>query len=194
MRPNVWRDPAVPSAPAPGAYERSGYDRGHLAPNYAMETRYGPEIQKLTFRMTNIAPQSPALNRGVWRDVEHRIADLWTARYGELWVVVGCISNPRKETLSGTAIDVPDRFYQLIVAQEGLDVRVQAVLFEQTVKAGAWAARHLITVDELEALTGLDFLPELPRFIQDPLEAELPTRLWPVRWQDLLRQFLLRFN
>lgn len=193
-RPNFTRDPEVPSSPAPGAYERTGYDRGHMAPNHAIETRYGESLQKLTFRMTNIAPQTPALNRGVWRDVEHRIADLWTARYGEIWVIVGCISNTKGETLCGTSIDVPERFYQLIVCQEGLDVRAQAVLFEQSVSARAWAARYLLSIDELEKLTGLDFLPELPRFIQDPLEAELPSRLWPVRIQDLLKQLLLRFN
>jgi hypothetical protein len=50
--------------------------------------------------MSNIAPQSPALNRGVWRDVEHRIADLWTARYGEIWVVVGCISGAGQPYIS----------------------------------------------------------------------------------------------
>ena len=92
LRPSFAKDPSVPSAPAPKDYTKSGYDRGHMAPNYAITTRYGEATQKLTFMMSNIAPQTPALNRGVWRDVEHRIADLWTARYGEIWVVVGCIS------------------------------------------------------------------------------------------------------
>ena len=57
-----------------------------------------------------------------------------------------------------------------------------------------WAARHLVTIDELEELSGLDFLPDLPGFIQKPLEAELPTRLWPVNFADIFRQFLLRFG
>ena len=44
--------------------------------NHAIESRYGAEEQEKTFMMSNIAPQSPVLNRGVWRNVEHRIADL----------------------------------------------------------------------------------------------------------------------
>ena len=194
-RPNFNRDRAVSSAPFPSAYARSGYDRGHMVPNYAIVTRYGEEEQRKTFLMSNIAPQTPALNRGVWRNLEHRIADLWTAKYGEIWVIVGCIS-PRGnfETVSGTDIDVPEKFYQLVVAQEGLNIRAFAVLLEQTAPWNTYAARHLVTIDELEKLSGLDFLPDLPSFIQTPLEAELPTRLWPIRLQDVLRQLLLRYS
>ena len=192
-RPRFTKDRSVPLAPSPEAYAKSGYDRGHMVPNYAIVTRYGQDEQKKTFLMSNIAPQSPALNRGVWREVEHRIADLWTARYGEIWVVVGSISPQRSETLSGSEIDVPESYYQVIMAQEGMDVRALAVLFDQSVGWKEWAARHIVTIDELETLTGLDFNPELPSFIQEPLEADLPNRLWPIRWQDLFRQIALRF-
>ena len=193
-RPNFVKDKSVDTCPTGGAYERCGYDRGHMVPNYAMATRYGEAVQKRTFQMTNIAPQSPALNRGVWRQVEHRIADLWTARYGEIWVIVGCISGNRLgETLSGTDIDVPGQFYQVVVAQEGLDIRAFAVIFDQEVAWDAWPTRHLVSIDEVEELSGLNFLPDLPSFIQDPLEAELPSRLWPINKLDIFKQISLRF-
>ena len=192
-RPSFTKDRAVPAAPSPGDYAKSGYDRGHMAPNFAIATRYGEEMQRQTFKMSNISPQSPALNRGVWRDVEHRIAELWTARYGEIWVVVGCISRGG-ETIGQTGIDVPTDYYQVILAQEGLDIRALAILVPQSVGWHDWAARHIITIDELEQLTGLDFNPELPDFIQSPLEAELPTRLWPVRPLDVFRQIAFRFT
>ena len=193
-RPSFLIDRAVPAAPRPDAYVKSGYDRGHMAPNYAIMTRYGEAERRKTFLMSNVAPQTPALNRGVWREVEHRIADLWTARYGEIWVVVGCISPQYgRETLAQTDIDVPTDFYQVVVAQEGMDVRALAVVFKQDVPWREWAARDLISIDELEQLTGLDFNPELPSFIQDPLEAELPSRLWPIRFRDIFRQIALRF-
>jgi endonuclease G len=166
-----------------------------MAPNYAIVTRYGEAAQKQTFLMSNIAPQSPALNRSVWRNLEHRIADLWTARYGEIWVIVGALSSSgNRETVSGTDIDVPDAYYQIVVAQEGMNVRAFAVLIEQTVPWRAYAARHLISIDELEELTGLDFLPDLPDFIQRPLESELPSRLWPVRVRDIFRLLALRVS
>ena len=195
QRPNFVKDKSVDTCPAASAYERCGYDRGHMVPNYAMATRFGEAVQRRTFQMTNIAPQSPALNRGVWRQVEHRIADLWTARYGEIWVIVGCISGDRSgETVSGTDIDVPGRFYQVVVAQEGLDIRALAVVCEQEVPWDAWPTRYLVTIDELEELSGLDFLPDLPGFIQEPIEAELPSRLWPIRKRDIFKQIALRFS
>ena len=178
----------------PDAYAKSGYDRGHLVPNYAIATRYGDAERRKTFLMSNVAPQTPALNRGVWREVEHRIADLWTARYGEIWVVVGCLSPQYgRETLGATDIDVPTDFYQVIIAQEGMDVRAVAMLFRQDVSWREWAARNIVSIDELERLTGLDFNPELPAFIQDPLEAETPSRLWPIRLRDIFRLVALRF-
>lgn len=193
-RPAFTKDREAANSPAPGAYDHSGYHRGHMVPNHAIESRYGSAEQKKTFMMSNIAPQTAALNCGVWRDLEHRIADLWPRRYGEIWVVVGSIPNDMKETLSGSDIEVPSRFFQVVVAQEGMDVRAFAVLFDQNVSWREWAARNLVTIDELEELSGLDFLPDLPGFIQKPLEAELPTRLWPVNFADIFRQFLLRFG
>lgn len=190
-RPAFSKDKSVSSSPSPAAYTNTGLDRGHMAPNYAIQTRFGETAQKLTFLMTNIAPQSPALNRGVWKDVEHRIAELWTARYGEIWVIVGTIgttTNP--QYIISEHIEVPEKFYQLIVAQEGYDVRALAVVFDQDVNWRHWAARSIVTIDELEDMTGFDFLAELPSFIQAPLEAELPSRLWPVKFEDALKSVL----
>ncbi len=191
-RPGFTRDRSVPNAPSPNDYRKSGYDRGHMVPNHAVASRYGQAAQKLTFMMSNIAPQTPALNRGVWRDLEHRIADLWTARYGEIWVVVGCVS--ADGGMLASDIDLPSAYYQIVIAQEGMHVRAFAVLLEQNVGWDEWAARNIVTIDELEELSGLDFNPELPSFIQTPLEAELPTRLWPVRLRDIFAQIALRFS
>ena len=55
-RPNFTRDKEAANSPAPSAYERSGYDRGHMVPNHAIESRYGTEDQKKTFLMSNVAP------------------------------------------------------------------------------------------------------------------------------------------
>lgn len=195
-RPSFTIDRSVASSPKPGDYTGSGYDRGHMAPNHAISSRYGAAAQKLSFMMSNIAPQTPALNRGVWREVEHRIADLWTERYGEIWVVVGAVSTPTKtETVSGSDIDVPTAYYQIVIAQTGYDVRALALCFDQhSVGYGEWPSRHLISIDDLEEMTGLDFNPDFPEFIASPLEAELPSRLWPVGAAGAFRQFLLHYR
>ncbi|MCQ2388717.1 MAG: DNA/RNA non-specific endonuclease [Kiritimatiellae bacterium] len=193
-RPSFRRDPEVPNCPSADAYARSGYDRGHLAPNHAIATRFGPDEQRKTFLMTNVAPQSPSLNRGPWRFVERAIADVWTRRYGEIWVVAGTIPSSSGERVSGTEVDVPDACWQVIAAQTADGVRAMAFVMPQTIRFGAFPVHHLVTVDELERLTGLDFFPELPGFLQEPLEADLPTRLWPVDFFDVFRLMALRFT
>ena len=188
-RPGFHKDKAVPSSPSAGDYSSTGYDRGHMAPNYAIETRFGKDAQKRTFAMTNVSPQSPELNRGPWRELEHRIADLWTAKYGEIWVVVGALSGAggARETLSGTSIDVPESYYMVIAAQTSEGVRALAVLLPQTVGYGTFPVHHILTIDRLEQITGFDFFPDMPGFLQDALESDLPTRLWPIRFFDAFK-------
>lgn len=194
-RPNFRKDPDVPQSPAAGAYGQTGYDRGHLAPNHAIETRFGPDVQRKTFYTTNIAPQRPALNRGAWRLVERMASDLWTAKYGELWVLVGTIpgDNGTRERLSGTAINVPEAFWTVIVAQNEDGVRALALILPQSADFDAFPMHGLTTIDEIERLSGFDLLPELPAFLAKPLEAETSTRLWPVRFIDLYKLIALRF-
>jgi len=194
-RPGFKPDRGVPSAPPVSAYATTGYDRGHMAPNRAIVTRFGPEEQKKTFLMSNIAPQTPDLNQGPWREVEQRIADLWTARYGEIWVIVGSVSAPPgdvRETLSGTSVDVPLAYWQLIVAHDSDGVRAQAMVFPQIISKSAFPVHYLVSIDELERLTGWDFLADLPDYLERPLEADRPTRLWPLRWYDAFRLMIIR--
>ena len=79
-------------------------------------------------------------------------------------------------------------------SQEGMNVRALAVVIPQAVPWSAWAARYIVSIEELEEMTGLDFNPDMPGFIQRPLEAELPTRLWPVRLRDIFRLIRLWFT
>ena len=185
-RPNFTKDREAAGSPVSGAYSRTGYDRGHMVPNHAVATRFGPEAQKETFLMSNVAPQTPSLNRGIWREIEHRIADLWTARWGETWVIVGALSRGH-ETLGGSGVDVPTHFYQIVVAQKDGETRALAMLVEQRVPWRAWPKRYIVSIDELERRTGLDFLPNMPRAEQDALEAATPTRMWPVRLRDVFK-------
>ena len=196
-RPNFSKDRNVASAPSPTAYTGSRYDRGHMVPNHAIVTRFGPDEQRKTFLMTNIAPQAPSLNRGPWREMERRIADLWTARYGEIWVIVGALpgsSATARETIADGNIDVPERYYMIAVAQSEDGVRALAVLLPQTADRWAFPVHNIVTIDELEKLSGLEFFPEMPSFLKRPLQADLPTRLWPIRFRDILKLILLRFT
>ena len=55
-------------------YTNGGYDRGHMV--RSEERTRTVEDNKSTFLLTNIIPQRPDLNQGVWLDFEYFLEDL----------------------------------------------------------------------------------------------------------------------
>ncbi|HEY0947179.1 MAG TPA: DNA/RNA non-specific endonuclease [Opitutaceae bacterium] len=162
---------------SPEDYTGSGYDRGHLAPNYAIATRYGEEAQRETFLMSNIIPQRHTLNAGPWKDLEMKTATSYPGRFGEVWVIVGPVFGAHPETLrNGTAI--PDAGFMILIDESDGRVRLQALLLPQDTPAGADLDGFLTTVDEIERRTGLDFLSELEDSAENQLEANRAGRVW----------------
>lgn len=161
----------------PEIYTRSGYDRGHLAPNFVIATRYGPQAQEETFRMSNIIPQKHALNAGLWKQLEQRVAKSYPGRFGEVWVLAGPVFGERPEKLR-RRVAVPEACYMIIVDESEGRVRAAAFLFPQDTPAEAPLDHYLTNIDEIERRTGLDFLSELPDPAETALEARRLERVW----------------
>jgi len=159
-----------------GDYTNSGFDRGHLAPNYAISTRYGVAAQRETFLMSNIVPQKPDMNQGPWRILEETISD-YAQRFDEVWVITGPLYDDRP-TFIGPQVEVPDSFFKIVVDQTGRGLRVLAFIMPQDVRRSDDPVRFLRSVDEIEAYSGLDFLSALPDEVETALEASCPTKLW----------------
>lgn len=158
-------------------YARSGYDRGHMAPNYAIAIHYGRAAQEETFRLSNICPQKHALNAGPWKELEQRIAANYPARFGEVWVLAGPVFSEKPPRLK-RRIAVPEAFYMIVVDENEGRVRTEAFLFSQDTPAEADLNRYLTSIDEIERRTGLDFLSQLPAEAQNALEARVASRVW----------------
>lgn len=169
-------DPRTVARIEPGVYNRSGYDRGHLAPNYAIATRYGEAAQKETFLMSNITPQKHGLNAGLWKELEQKIATNYPGRFSEVWVIAGPVFGARPQNLQ-RRVAVPEACYMIIVDESDGRVRAQAFLFPQE-PADATLDAYLTTIDELERRTGLDFLRDLPDDAENALEARQVERAW----------------
>ena len=158
-------------------FTNSGYDRGHMAPNYAIGSRYGQEAQKETFLMSNISPQTKELNQMWWRVLEEKEVNDFAVRLERVWVVTGPVFNGTVKKLHG-GVDVPTAFYRIILDEESGQPRVLAFLAPQTVTGNEPLSQFLTSVREIERQTGLDFYAELPREVQDKLEPPRAERLW----------------
>ena len=160
-----------------GDYTNSGYDRGHMAPNYAVGVVYGQEAQMETFLMSNIVPQTPELNRGPWKDLEQLIAKEYLQAFGEIWVITDPIyREPVVRLRSGVA--VATAYFKGRVDVDRSGIRVLAFVMPQEIERGAKEGAYLVSVDQIEAATGLDLLSGLDDDVEDRLESVSANRLW----------------
>ncbi len=161
----------------PDEYTGSGYDRGHMAPNYAIGAHFGAAAQLETFLMSNIIPQKHSLNAGLWKELERRAATSYPARFREIWVVVGPVFGERPARLRG-GVAVPEACWMVLVDEDAGGVRALAFWFPQDTPAQAQLERYLTTIDRIETAIGFDLFPELP----DPAEAVLEAKTAPRAW------------
>lgn len=185
-------------------YTGSGYDRGHLAPNYAIAKVHGREAQLETFLMTNISPQKPNLNRKIWQRIEQTAMDYFAPLKKEVWVITGPIfagsaldySKPRlaRKAKQGqgtekTFIEIPTAFYKIFIAPATQDrpIEVLAFIVPQDVKGNEPLTKFVRSVREVEKQTGLDFMHRLPQPEQDKLEQTVLPELWQLEQVSRLK-------
>lgn len=159
-------------------YTHSGFDRGHLAPNFAVVTRYGLDAQIESFLMTNIVPQKPALNRQWWERLERLIARDYSEAYDNVWVLLGPVFNDTGNWLQGNKVKVPTHFYKIIKAEKNGVFEMKAFLVHQEVEGSENHEPYLTAVKDIEDLTGLNFNPLLIETFADSLENQKAQWMW----------------
>jgi endonuclease G len=167
----------------------SGFDRGHMAPRFAISSRHGKPGNDATFIMSNVCPQFHDLNDGHWGDLEEWIAGAkrgsrflpgWADEYQRAWVIVGPIFEGDRPTLPDTAVQVPSGFYGIVVDEHEGEPRVLAFIMPHVDAREPELVPFLRTVREIETVTGLDFLSGLPDAVENVVETSQATALWPL--------------
>ncbi len=161
-------DPAIREKgwphPADRDYVRSGWDRGHLLPS---ADRLGSkEENEATFLFSNVSPQSPALNRRVWKSLEEEIRR-YASRYDTLLIVTGGICTHEGERIGGSGITVPGSFFKAVFARkEGGYISAGFLIPNAaSVPGGCWD--YSLPVRELEQLLGMEFFYTLPDSLKE---------------------------
>lgn len=157
-------------------YARSGFDRGHMAPNFGIARCYGRKAQEETFLMSNVVPQYPMLNGGVWRELERRVALNYTARFGAVWVLTGPVFNRFPHRTLSSGVWIPDGFFKIVIEEGVRGLRVMGFVIPQ--EATGEIEDYLTSVDEIERLTGIDFLWKLEESVEEILEGKVERNAW----------------
>ncbi|WP_375435785.1 DNA/RNA non-specific endonuclease [uncultured Hymenobacter sp.] len=188
-------DPALPGTfytVTRNSYTGSGFDKGHNCPSADRTTDL--DDNSATFLMTNMLPQAPNNNQRTWGDLEE-----WTrqqVRNGqEVYIVMGSYGkggtglNGPKTSIDNGRVTVPAHVWKvLVILPEGADdlrriaagqARIIAVDTPNDQSVSPDWSRYRVSIDALEAATGLDLLSKLPLDVQTRLQA--PVDAGPVR-------------
>jgi endonuclease G len=157
------------------------YDRGHLAPLASFK---GSRDASQVDYYSNIVPQKKDLNEGSWQKLEQIERNIVCS--GEmLWVMTGPLYESQMAPLpqADEPHTVPSGFWKILVLLRGNGPWVAAFIFGQDTPRDSPVAGHLVSVDEIEARSHLDFFRELPSSLENSIEA---TALTTQQWQASL--------
>lgn len=172
-------DPMVPQNESAHTndYKHSGYDRGHMAP--AADMKWDEQAMKESFYLSNICPQNPNLNGGVWKDLEEQVRDL-ALQKGEIFIICGPIVNDFSNTIGENKVVVPQAFFKVLLQEENGKIHTIGFVYEN-ISGRKPMSTYAMTVDEVEEITGIDFFPALPNRIEKKVEAEVDFSQWVIQ-------------
>jgi endonuclease G len=165
-------------------YREPRYDRGHMISPADLFFK-GPVTVQEAFYMSTVTPQTPWLNRRLWRDLEVRVREAVQSRQQPAFVIAGPLFIEPKddphfefETIGDGRIPVPTHFFR-IMAMTKADQGVETFcLIAPNAKEGKIElSEYIVSIDEIEKKSGLTFFPLLDPQVAAKIKTDLGT-LW----------------
>ena len=167
----------------------SGYDHGHICPS--ADRLQSEEGNYQTFYLTNMMPQKNGFNAKVWANMEAKVRN-WAKQNNYTFCDTmyvckgGTIDNKSHiKTTLGSGLIVPKYYYMAILIckkQSSGAMKYDAMAFwiehAESTDNGTALAKYVISIDELEQKTGIDFFCNLPDDIERSVEANVNMKLW----------------
>ena len=134
-------------------YAKSGFDRGHMAPNADMPTE---SAQWQCFSLANMIPQNPDNNRHVWERIESSVRSMAKER-GELYVITGPLYLGSTVKRLNGRVFVPTNMFKIVYDPK---TRMGSAYYVNNKEGNEWQA---VSINEIEKLAGINFFPKLSR-------------------------------
>ena len=182
-------------SPAPFGRYAGNYDRGHLLPSADRLCCYAANVQ--TFYSTNIVPQDARHNQVIWENLEGKIRTI-ANNADSTYIVTGVmIKNPigyttdsmddedgyERPTSELKTLPVPSHFFKAVLRYSKASTLGQWSAAGFYYKHESNAEQQLMSIDQLEELTGIDFFVNLASVVGETqaakIEASTPnSSLW----------------
>jgi endonuclease G len=169
---NFRSDSLLPSKfrVSPNNFYHSGYDRGHLCP--AEDMRWNEKAENDCFYMSNISPQVPAFNRGIWERLENLVRK-WAIDFDSEYVVTGGVLKKGLKKIGPDSVSVPDYFYKVILVYRAKDKKGIGFILKNE-KNKKVLIHYAVSIDSVEKVAGIKFFPG----INDSLKNKIRIGNW----------------
>lgn len=148
-------------------YSYSGWDKGHMAP--AADMKWSQKAMWESFYLTNVCPQNHELNGSDWLALEKKAREL-AKRYGNVYVICGpIIGDNQYGTIGANMVTVPDKFFKAFLVEAADGFHSIAFVMDNSGEHHA-LSDYILTVNELEKLTGIDLFVNLPDNVEESVE------------------------
>ncbi len=173
---NFKSDPAVSTGTAElSDYKSSGYDRGHLAP--AADMSITKTSMEESFFFSNISPQLPGFNRGLWKSLESSVRD-FAKNLKSIYVVTGPLLKPYLPVIGKNEVSVPQEFFKAILFISDTLISEIAFIMPNKKLNNQSIFKYAVSIDELEKRADIDLFPSLPYFLEKKTEKQCDTIFW----------------
>ena len=177
-RPYFEQDPKVKTGSADWRnFKDSGYTKGHLLP--AADRKFSKEAYDETFLTSNVSPQVYDFNAGVWNRLEQKTR-YWAQKYDKLYVITGGILSNDLKTIGYENVAVPKYFYKILLDNTEPEIKAIAFLVPH-IESNKALYEFVVSIDEIESLTSIDFFPALPDDLENQLESTSDYKGWSFR-------------
>lgn len=138
-------------------YVGSGLDRGHMAP--AADFMNSVQMMSESFLLTNMMPQNPGNNRGIWKYTEE-MTRYYAQKYNTpMHVITGTIFDANSKTF-GNNVYIPSYLYKIVI--DSKNQRAIAFLYPNAKLDPKTIDQYVVSIADIERYTGIDFSPALP--------------------------------
>lgn len=169
-------DPQVKGATAKNEdYTHTGFDRGHLAP--AADMKWSGKAMTESFYMSNICPQHPRLNGGIWKELEEQ-SRLWAAEKDTILIVAGPVIEGEMRRLGKNRVGVPPAFYKVICSVSDGEYKGIGFIFENRDYKKTPLSSMVIPIDSVEKVTGIEFFYNLPKEDRTKMKRRVDLSSW----------------
>lgn len=146
-------------------YKHSGYDTGHMVND--ADLRWDSIAGDESLLLSNMTPQLPGFNRGIWKKLEDSTRGWALSRQSPIMVYAGPIYGPDDKTI-GAGVKIPASFFKVLIDTKTHEAQVYLFKHEATTYP---LSDFLSTLEEVQSLSGV----RLPL----PTAVRVTSKGWP---------------